>query len=447
MLNIPHQLSERSEPIKVGVIGAGLFGENLIDQVERVTGMRTVAVADLNTEKAKRALTSAGVGDEISTLETSEEASAHIDDGNRVILSDGLELATSNVDVVVEATGLPNVGAKHAHTAIQDGKHVVMVTVEADTVVGPILSQMAENNGVTYTMAYGDQPAEIVELCDWARTIGLDIVAVGKGNAYLEENHYGTPDDVFERIDIEEEFAEEQDLNPKMWNSFFDGTKVAVEMCAVANATGLKPDVSGMHLPTASIPEIPQKLRPKEDGGLLNDIGVVDTVSTLHPDGTPVEDDISNGIFIVTSTPNERVQDYLEQYDGEGLYTASRGKYQVFYRPFHLPGLETTVSIANAVLRNEPTGYSKYHAGEVVGAAKRDLSPGEKLDGGGGSTVYGTLVSADAADDQNQVPLELLEGGKLVNEVKKDEIVTYDDVELEDDTFIYALRNLQEKQI
>lgn len=444
MLNIPTQLRTRPDPIRVGVIGAGLFGTNLIGQVEHAPGMRAAAVADIDTEKATDALTLAGVPQHnLVTVGSTGEANEVMSGGDRVVLSDGGDLTRTDVDVVVEATGIPNAAARHAFAAITAGTHVVMVSVEADTVVGPILAQLADRAGVTYSMAYGDQPALITELYDWARTVGLEVVAAGKGNAFIEEYRYGGPADVFDRLGINDGLVDELGLNPRMYNSFYDGTKVAVEMCAVANATGLRPDVTGMHLPTAEIPAIPETLRPKTDGGILDTTGVVDTISTLHPDGTPVSQDISFGVFIVTTTPNRRVQRYLEWNAGTGFYTASDGKYQVFYRPYHLPGLETTVSVANAVLRNEPTGVPHAHVGEVVGAAKRDLDPGDTIDGGGGSTVYGLLAAADTAASEEYVPFELLDGAELRRPVKRDEIITQGDVHLEEDSFIYHLRQVQ----
>lgn len=447
MLNLPSKLKEQAHPIRVGVIGAGLFGTNLITQIERAPGMRTAAIADVDTAKAIRAYRESGVPDEeFSIVEDAAAADRAFEDGDRAVLAAGDDLARADIDVIVEATGLPDVATRHAFTAIMESTHVVMVSVEADTVVGPILAQLAENNGVTYTMAYGDQPALIVELCDWAETAGFDVVAAGKGNRYREENRHGTPDDIFERIGLDESYADRLDLNPRMYNSFYDGTKVAVEACAVANATGFRPDVTGMHLPTAEISEIPEKLRPKADGGILNDTGVVETVSTVYPDGSMVQEDISMGVFVVTRSPVDRVREYLsEQYGGTGVYTASDGEYHVFYRPHHLPGLETAISVANAALRNEPTGVPRAREAEVVGAAKRDLDPGDELDGGGGSTAYGVLADADVASDRGYVPFELLDGAEVVRDVPTDDIVTYDDVALEEDSFIYHLRDIQDQ--
>ncbi|MEF8842199.1 MAG: hypothetical protein V5A62_11325 [Haloarculaceae archaeon] len=448
MLNIPSRLRSRDEPVRVGVVGSGLFGTNLIDQMERVDGLRTAVVADIDTEKAVNTLCGAGVpAGEISVVDDPAGADDAVANGGRAVLAAGLDCCRTDVEVVVEATGIPEAGARHAYTAITEGKHVVMVTVEADTVVGPVLAQLAENRGVTYSMAYGDQPSVICELYDWAETVGLDVVAAGKGNAYVEENAHGTPDSIWDRLGFDEEFVESRNLNPRMYNSFFDGTKVAVEMCAVANATGLEPDVPGMHLPPAEVPEIPEVLRPKSDGGILENTGVVDTVSSLYRDGSEVEFDLDFGVFVVTTTPTERVQEYFAQYSGSGLYTAGDGEYQVFYRPYHLPGIETPVSVANAAVRNEPTGVPDRHVAEVVGAAKYDLEPGDEIDGGGGYTVYGHLESADGAAAEDHVPLELLDGAEVLEPVERDEIVSYDDVALDTDSFVYHLRRLQEETL
>ena len=445
MLNLPRRLTEREEPVRAGVIGAGLFGTNLVHQLERATGMTTAAIADIDRTKAEAAYESAGVAaTDIQRVGSATDADAAIAAGDRAVLEDGMDLVRTDVDVVVEATGLPEVGARHAYAAIDQGRHVVMVTVEADTVVGPILADLAENAGVTYSMAYGDQPALICELVDWAETVGLEVVAAGKGNPYRPEYRHGSPDDIFERLGFEEEFVEDRELNPRMYNSFYDGTKVAVEMCAVANATGLEPDVPGMHLPDASIPEIPHKLRPEADGGILSQSGVVETIATRRPDGSAVEEDISFGVYVVVRSPDEPIQDYLSHNAGPGFNVASDGEYAVFYRPHHLPGLETGVSVANAAIRNEPTGTPEARVAEVVGAAKRDLDPGTVIDGGGGSTVYGRLETAADADAAGYVPFELLDDAVVTAPIAQDEVITADDVELDEDSFLYHLRRVQD---
>lgn len=446
MLNIPSKLRELDEPIRVGVIGAGLFGTKLIDQIEVVDGMTTSGIADINEEAGWSAFEEAGVPDNtVRTADDPADIDSIIDGGNRALTTDAGSLIRSDVDVIVESTGVPNVGAKNAYEALRNGKHVVMVTVEAETVVGPILAETADQNDVTYSMVYGDQPSVIVELYHWAQTVGLEVVAAGKGNPYMEEYQYGTPDDIFDRFGFSNEYVENTDLNPRMYNSFLDGTKPAVEMCAVANATGLQPDVPGMHLPTAEIPEIQDVLKPEEDGGILEEPGAVDTVSSLYPDGDEVDDDISFGVFIVTHASNVDVQQYLHQMGGSGMYVANEGKYQLFYRPYHIPGTEATVSIANAALRNEPTGAPTDHVAEVVGIAKKTLEPGDTLDGGGGYTVFGSLETAEDAKEQNHVPFELLHDAEVTTTIERDEVVTYDKVDIKEERFIYKLRQLQDE--
>lgn len=448
MFALPSNLAARAEPVRTGIIGAGLFGTNLTIQLEHTPGLEPTAVADLETEKAVGSLRQAGVPvDDIAVVNDAGEADEVITAGGRAVFPTGEHLAGTAVDVIVEATGIPEAAARHAYAAITQGTHVVMATVEADTVVGPILARLARAHDVTYSMAYGDQPALIVELHAWAQTVGFEVVAAGKGVAATEADRYGTPADIFDRIGFDPELVDAHGLNARMYNSFYDGTKVAVEMCAVANALGLTPDVPGMHLPTAEIPDIPRVLRPKPDGGILNTTGIVDTITTKHPDGTPVEQDIGFGVFVVTTTPNDRIRAYLDHYSGTGLYAASAGTYQVFHRPYHLPGIETGVSVAIAAVRNEPTGTPAHQHTEVVGAAKRSLEPGERLDGGGGATVYGLLVDADTAAEHGYVPFELLDGATLTNHVAKDDIITDADADIDDTSFLHTLRNLQQQTL
>lgn len=439
MLNLPAKLEALDNPIRVGIVGAGLFGTKLADQLEYTPGTTIAAIADVETGKASAAFAEAGVEDTVVEAGTVDEADAAIERGERVTLDDGRLLAEADVDVVVEATGVPDVGARHAYVALDEGKHVVNATVETDTVVGPALAALADERGVTYSLAYGDQPALMVELCDWARTIGLEIVAAGRGSMYVEEYRLGTPDDVFERWGYDDRFVEKHDLNPRMYNSFLDGTKIAVETCALANAVGLKPDVPGMHLPTLEAREVPETLRPEEDGGILGRTNAVETISSLYADGSTTELDLSWSVFVVTRAPNRAVQEYFSQNRDHGFHVASDGEYVFFYRPHHLPGIETPVSVANAALRNEPTGAPRGRYAEVVGAAKRTLEAGAELDGGGGYTIYGTIEAAEQARERGHVPFELLDGATVTSRIDRDDIVTYDDVELRD-SFIKDLR-------
>lgn len=440
MLNLQDELATRESPIRVGIIGAGFFGTKLADQLECAAGMTVSGLADIDLDTARETFEEAGVTDRVTEVSTAAAAASAIDRGERVVLSDGEVLAGADLDVIVEATGVPDAGARHAYRALSAGTHVVNVTVETDTVVGPALADLAADNGVTYSLAYGDQPALMVELCDWARTIGLDIVAAGRGSMYVDDYRFGTPDTVFERFGYDEAFVDRYGLNARMYNSFLDGTKIAVETCALANATGLQPDVPGMHLPTLEAPELPETYRPEEDGGILQGTGVVETFSSQYPDGSTTAMDLSWSVFVVTRARNRAVRAYLAQNDGHGFHSAADGEYAVFYRPYHLPGLETPVSVANAAIRNEPTGAPRDRHAEVVGAAKRDLEPGTVLDGGGGYTVYGRLERAEYAAGRDHVPFELLDGAELTTPVARDEVLTYDDVEIER-SFLHELRD------
>lgn len=432
-------LAERDAPIQVGLVGAGFFGSTFADQLERVPGMDLVAVADVRLENARGAFAEAGAPDPVAEVETAPAVDRAVDAGERAVIDDGVELAAADLDVLVEATGVPGAGARHAYAAIVEGTHVVNVTVETDSVVGPELADLAARHDVTYSLAYGDQPALMVELCDWARTIGLEVVAAGRGSTYVPDSRTGTPEDVFERIGFDESFVEGHGLNARMYNSFLDGTKIAVETCALANAAGLEPDVPGMHHPTLEPHEVPEVLRPEGDGGVLGGTGVVETVSSRYPDGTTTDYDLGPSVFVVVRAANRAVREFLAEHDGAGLYVASDGEYAFFHRPYHLPGVETPVSVATVALRNEPTGCPRERRAEVVAAAKRELEPGEELDGGGGYTVYGRLETAERAAERDHVPFELLEGATVASPVERDQVLTWADVDVEQ-SFVRRLR-------
>lgn len=430
MLNLSRDLTSLDDPIRVGLIGAGIFGSQLVYGIEETPGMETAVIADLEPEKAFDTFDHAGItGDAVAAADTATKADELIAAGHRTVVPDGATLMEIDVDVVVEATGNANVAARHAHDAILADKHVVQVTVEADTVVGPYLATLADRCGVTYTLAYGDQPAQIVRLCDWARSTGLEIVAAGRW-ANDPEPH-GTPDDALERHSWIGSFVEEYDPSPYIYNTFLDGTKVAVESCVSANAVGLRPDTSGMHMPETSVDDIPSHLRPAVDGGLLDGSGIIDAARTP---------DAGHSVFVVTTTDNPQRQQYFDRRGN--VPTASDGKYQLFYRHFHAAS-ETTVSIAAAALRNEATGVASEQHAEVVGKAKRDLERGDEIDAPGGYTVYGSVEAADTAAEQGYVPIELLSGAEVLDSVPTDEIVTYDDVRIDQDSFLYQLRQLQ----
>jgi len=340
----------------------------------------------------------------------------------------------------VEATGDPEAGARHALQAITGGKHIVMVNVEADALVGPVLKRLADGAGVVYSLAYGDQPALIEELYDWAVSLGFEVVAAGKGTKYLPQYRKETPDTALQRYGYAPEDRDRPDLNPQMYNSFLDGTKSAIEMCAVANMTGLVPDVPGMHQPPAGIADLPRLLRPAAEGGILRRKGVVEVVSCLRPDGSEIPDSIRWGVFVVLTSENPYLLRCLREY---GVAMDETGRYGVMYRPYHLVGMEASVSIARACLYGQPTGAPIGRFAEVVACAKRNLAPGEVLDGEGGYTVYGSVVEAEQADRERLLPIGLCRGAKVVRPVLEDQCLSLEDVELPPESIALALRRLQ----
>jgi predicted homoserine dehydrogenase-like protein len=258
-------------PIRVGIIGTGKFGAGLVAQISQMQGMETSVIADINPDHARHAFASSGVPAEaLVAAETTAEIEDAIRAGKPVIADDALAMIQAGpLDVVVEATGVPKVGARHAYEAIAHGKHVVMVNVETDT-VGAILRRHADSAGVVYSLVDGDQPGVTMNIVDWCRTLGFEIVAAGRGTIYLDDDFEGTPDTVPERFGFSEEMLQRRTINLKMYNTFRDGTKAQVEMAALANAAGLVPDVRGMHEPSANLEDIPRLFSLREEGGLLS---------------------------------------------------------------------------------------------------------------------------------------------------------------------------------
>jgi len=444
-----HKLIERENagnPIKVGVIGAGFFGCSTIGQVSSTPGITVSIIADIWKEKATRGFVrfAGRKPKEIIEVHDADTANHYIEKNVPVITENSKVLIESNVDVILESTGVPEVAAKNAYDAIKNRKNMVMATVEADVVVGPLLAKMAKENGVVYSMAYGDQPALICELYDWAVSSGFKVVAAGEGTAARLEWRHGTPDDALQRFGFTREEIERLKLNPKMYNSFLDTTKCAVEMVAVCNATGLKPDVRGMHFPLGSVKDVPKLLSLKKDGGIIENEGIVDVITRVRPDGRRIRNDIRWGVFVVVTSDSRDVRGLFKTYEGP---RGGRGKNALVYRPYHWAGLEASISLIRAALYNEPTGVPLPTApsAEVLAAVKKTLKPGDVLDGGGGYTLYGLAEKADVAREENLLPLGLAEGIRVVREVPEDGVIAYDDVELNEDSFLLKLRRMQDK--
>jgi predicted homoserine dehydrogenase-like protein len=425
-MNLHKLLLEREaagRPLRVGLIGAGKFGSMFLAQAQRTRGMHILGVADLDPARARDACARVGWAVERCSARSLGEA---VDRGITWIGDDALALiAHPALDVVIDATGHPAAGIRHALAAIAHGKHIVMVNVEADVLAGPLLASKARATGVVYSLAYGDQPALIAEQVDWARACGFDVVAAGKGTKYLPEYHASTPDTVWPYYGLTAEQARLGGMNPQMFNSFLDGTKSAIEMAAVANATGLTPAPNGLSFPPCGVDDLPRVLRPKAEGGQLDHKGQVEVISSLERDGKPVFRDLRWGVYVVFEAPSDYVKRCFAEY---GLVTDPTGRYTALYKPYHLIGLELGISVASAGLRGEPTGTPTGFRGDAVATAKRDLKEGEMLDGEGGFTVWGKLMPAAESLRVGALPIGLAHHVTLRRAIKAGTCLTWSDV-------------------
>jgi predicted homoserine dehydrogenase-like protein len=430
-MNLTTLLAARQQsgrPIRAALIGAGKFGSMFLSQVPTIPGLEVTAIADLDPKRAQNACRTVG-WDEARIARTRFAAS-------------GMEVCSNaGVDAVIEATGNPAAGIVHALAAIEAKKPVVMVNVEADVLAGPLLARRAREAHVVYSMAYGDQPALIAEMVDWARAAGFQVVAAGKGTKFLPAYHQVTPAEVWSHYGLSAEEAKRAGMNPQMFNSFLDGTKSALEMAAVANACDLDPPEDGLSFPPCGVDHLAQVLRPREAGGQLAREGMVEVVSSLERDGRPVFRDLRWGVFVVFKAPNDYAANCFKQY---GLVTDPSGRYAAMYKPFHLIGLELSISVLHAVLNGQPTGATRDWRGDVAAVAKRDLKAGETLDGEGGFTVYGKLIPAARSLKQGALPIGLAHGVKLKRDIGAGAIVVSADVELDQDSPAVRVRREME---
>jgi predicted homoserine dehydrogenase-like protein len=442
-MNISHLLQDRARqdrPLRVGLIGAGKFGTMFLSQVRLTPGMHLMAVADLDVSRAKAALIETGWPEEQISATSAAKALAK---GSTWITDDSEGLINAGgLDVVIEATGVPEAGIRHALAAFERGRHMVMVNVEADVLAGPLLKRKADGAGVVYSLAYGDQPSLIAEQVDWARSVGLDVVCAGKGTLYMPEFHASTPDTVWDYYGLSAARAAASGMNAKMFNSFLDGTKSAIEMAAVANACGLDAPAGGLSVPPCSRSQLASKLIPTSAGGVLESKGTVEVVSSRTREGIDIPDDLRWGVYVTFEAPSDYVQRCFSDY---GLVTDASGRYSALYRPYHLIGLELGVSVAWAGLLNMPTGSPREWRGDVVAVAKRDLDAGEILDGEGGFTVWGRLMTAADSRDADAVPIGLAHGITLKHPLPKDAVICWSDVEKPQDSTAYRTRREMEK--
>jgi predicted homoserine dehydrogenase-like protein len=335
-------------------------------------------------------------------------------------------IADPRVEVIVEATGVPAAGIRYALKAIEHGKHIVMVNVEADALAGPLLARRAQEAGVVYSLAWGDQPALICEHVDWARAAGFKVIAAGKGTRYEPSYHQSTPDTVWDILDKYLQIKDRASINPKMFNSFIDGTKSGIEMTAVCNATGLVPQTDGLAFPPATRFELADVCKPKAAGGTLEKEGVTEVTSSMYRDGTDVPNHLAMGTYVVFEGETEYARRCFSEYH---LLPDASGRYAALYRPVHMIGLELGISVASAALRKEPTGAPTGFRSDVVATAKRVLKKGEMLDGEGGFCVWGKQTPADASLDAGFLPLGLAHDVKLKRDIAEGECLKWTDVE------------------
>jgi predicted homoserine dehydrogenase-like protein len=422
---------KRNQPIRVGLIGAGKFAAMYLAQVPRTPGVRLMAIADLAPANAKANL------ERVGWTPAQIAATPIIEDWRKVV-------SHPQVDIIIEATGNPVAAVEHILEAFRHGKHVINVTVEADAFCGPALATKAAEAKVIYSLAYGDQPAMICDLVDWARAAGFPVVAAGRGHKWLPHFAQSTPETVWGYYGLTPEQAKIGGLNPKMFNSFLDGSKPAIETSAVCNATGLTPAPEGLLYPAGPIDQIPNLMRPKSEGGVLHHKGQVEVVSSLTRENQPIPYDIRFGVWVAFEGESEYIRRCFSEY---GVKTDDSGRYACLYKRWHMIGLEAGISVASVGLRGEPTGCASGWRADAVAVAKQDLKAGEVLDGEGGYTVVGRLMPAADSLAQGCLPLGLAHGWKLLRPVAAGAPLKWSDVAVDASVPAVKLRREMEQTL
>lgn len=425
MHNLLRELERREaekEYLQVGLVGCGQMGSGMVNLTYKMPGLRITAIADLEVERGIQAFKEVGYSKEdIVVTEKVDEAQRALERGKVVVTPSAYLLPqVGMLAALVEATGSPEVGAQVAWQAILNGKNIVMLNVETDVTVGWILKRLADRAGVVYTVSAGDEPGAVIELYRFAKALGFQVVCIGKGK--------NNPVDFFATPDTCREEALRKGMNPKMLCAFVDGTKTMVEMAEVSNATGALPDVPGMHGAKVDVPDLPRVYIPKRDGGMFERDFVVD-----YSTGK-----VAPGVFVIFTTDSPHLRQDLK------FYAMGEGPYYILYRPYHLCSFETPLSVAKACFFKEPTINSLHFHSEVVAVAKRDLSPGQFIDGIGGFDVFGKIYTAQEARNLHAVPIGVVHHAKVLRPVARGEVLTYQDVALDEDSFVVRLRKLQD---
>lgn len=437
-MNLYAMLQEKykqKKPLRVGIIGTGKFGTMYLSQVKKVQGVHLVGIAELNIPRAFENLKRTLWPDEQVNAKTLEEA---YKTGKTCVIESGDELIASPfTEIIIDCTGDPELGIRNTLRCIEYGKHIVNVNVEGDALAGPVLAQRAEKAGVIYSLAYGDQPAMICEMVDWARTSGFEVVCAGKGTRFQPKYHQSTPDTIWDYYGISPEDAKKGGMNPKVFNSFLDGTKSAIEMASVSNATGLLPNTAGLLFPACGADDLPRILKPKTDGGILERSGMVEVVASEERDGRPVYRDLRFGIYVTLRGDSDYMKSCYKEY---GMVTDETGEYTSLYRPNHMIGLEMNISVAAVGTRREPTGYPKMFNADVVSIAKCDIPAGTILDGEGGYYVYGNVLPAKLSVAKGCLPLGFSGHKKVLRSIKAGEVITYDAIEYDSNCLTMQIR-------
>ena len=408
------KLENRKEPIRIAFIGCGKFVSMFLAQYNHLDKIQIDSIVDLNIDRAKKNCINSGLNS--STV-------------NEINFTNSLDnILDRNIEIFIEATGNPIVGTVHASKIIKNKKNIILVNVEADITCGKYLSDLAIENNVICSMAYGDQPSLILEQIEWARLNGFSVVCAGKGTKYHPTYEYSTPDTVWGHYGLSKERAEiESGMNPKMFNSFLCGDKSAIEMCAVSNAANLKCPKNGLMFPAIGVYDIAKKMIPKSDGGLIDFEGQVEVISSIDFDKKDILNDLRWGVYIVIKAQNEYVKNCFKDY---GMVTDTSGNYSAIWRPYHYIGLELAQSIYSIALDNRATGFTKNYNADVASYAKKDLKKGDKLDGEGGFCARGRLITSEKSKNEKILPLGLTDNAVLKKDINKDDIISLNDVEL-----------------
>ena len=422
------KLEDYKGNINIAFIGCGKFISMFLSQYNQLKKIKIDTIVDLDIEGAKSNCIKSGLKKE--TVE-------------KINFVNSLDsILNRNIEIFIEATGNPIAGTLHAYKIIQVKKNIIMVNVEADVLCGKYLSDLAKENNVIYSMAYGDQPSLIIEQIEWARLNGFFVTCAGKGTKYHPSFEYSTPESVWNNYGMTAEQAKKAGMNPKMFNSFVTGDKSSIEMAAVANASGLKCPVNGLTYPPVGVYDIANKLRPKDKGGHIDHEGQVEVISSIDRKKIQIENDLRWGVYIVIKAQNNYVKNCFKEY---GMVTDNSGEYSAIWRPYHYVGLELAQSIYSIALDKKPTGYTKFFNADVVSVAKKDLASGEILDGEGGFASRGRLVASKDSIEGKFLPLGLSDGVKTKKSIKKDEFIKIDDVEINWKQEVLKAREYQTK--